>query len=147
LRTARRKSETHKHAPIHTHTTYRLFLSLSLVCVQRVHVFAALVCATLRAIRVLPAACVVCVAASWQPAAAAAALLLLRSPCFAFSQLHSCTFRVNPHLDLEPDYIVRKPIVHRIQRCNLHREIFSTFHTSRKSISTMISTPFLHTNQ
>jgi len=31
-------------------------------------------------------------------------------------------------LDLEPDYIIRKPIVRRIQRHIRHREILSTFH-------------------
>jgi len=46
-----------------------------------------------------------------------------------FELLHSCTFRVNPQFDLEPDYIIRKPIFHRIKRCNLLREILSTFHT------------------
>jgi len=40
----------------------------------------------------------------------AAAVAVLR----VFELLHSCTFRVNPHFDLESDYIVRKPIVHRI---------------------------------
>jgi len=49
----------------------------------------------------------------------------------------SCTFRVNPHFDLEPDYIIRMPIIHRIQRCNLRREILSILHTR-------VSTPFLH---
>jgi len=47
----------------------------------------------------------------------------------AFELLHSCTFRVNPHFDLEADYITRKQIVHRIQRYILCREILSTFHT------------------
>ena len=45
----------------------------------------------------------------------------------------NCYIRVHfasaPHFDLEPDYIIRKPIRHRIQRCNLLREILSTFHT------------------
>jgi len=43
-----------------------------------------------------------------------------------FKLLHSCTFRVNPYFDLEPEYIIRKGIRHRIQRCNLRREILST---------------------
>ena len=38
-------------------------------------------------------------------------------------------FRVNPHFDLEPDYIIRKPLLHRILRYIPHREILSTFHT------------------
>jgi len=48
-----------------------------------------------------------------------------------FELLHSCTFRVTPNFDLESDNIIRKLIVHRIQRCNPRREILSmsTFHT------------------
>ena len=38
-----------------------------------------------------------------------------------------CTFRVNPHFDLEPDYITRKPIVHRIQRYILRRKYCQLF--------------------
>jgi len=53
----------------------------------------------------------------------AAAVAILR----VFELLHSCAFCINPHFDLEPDYIIRKPIVQRIQRCNLRREILSTF--------------------
>ena len=34
---------------------------------------------------------------------------------------------VNPHFELEPHYITRKPIVHRIQRYIPRREILSTF--------------------
>ena len=45
--------------------------------------------------------------------------------CYVF--VHKFLF--NAHFDLEPDYIVRKPIVHRIQRYILRREILSTFHT------------------
>jgi len=40
-----------------------------------------------------------------------AAMAILR----VFELLHSCTFRINRHLDLEPDYIIRKGIQHRIQ--------------------------------
>ena len=44
--------------------------------------------------------------------------------------LRFCTYiSCQPHFDLEPDYIKRKGIRHRIQRCNLRREILSTFHT------------------
>jgi len=46
-----------------------------------------------------------------------------------FELLQSCIFRINPHFDLEPDYIIKKPIFQRIRRCNLRREILSTFHT------------------
>jgi len=45
--------------------------------------------------------------------------------CYVFAH----EFLLNPHFYLEPDYIIRKGIRHRIQRCNLHREILSTFHT------------------
>ena len=34
----------------------------------------------------------------------AAAVAMFRT----FELLHLCTFRVNPHFDLEPDYIIRK---------------------------------------
>jgi len=52
-------------------------------------------------------------------------IAMLRLFCYFFSH----EFLFNPHFDLEPDYIIRKPIFHRIQRCNLRREILSTFHT------------------
>jgi len=42
--------------------------------------------------------------------------------------LHFCTFLLNPHFDLEPDHIVRKPIKRRFQRYIVRMEIFSTFH-------------------
>jgi len=42
--------------------------------------------------------------------------------------LHFCTFLLNPHLDLEPDYIVRKPMKRRFQRYIVRMETFSTFH-------------------
>ena len=38
-------------------------------------------------------------------------------------------FLFNPQFDHEPDYIIRKPRVHRIPRYILRREIVSTFHT------------------
>ena len=38
-------------------------------------------------------------------------------------------FASTPTLILNIDYIIRKPIVHRIQRYIPHREILSTFHT------------------
>ena len=73
------------------------------------------------------------------PCSSSAAVAILG----VFELLHSCTFRVNPHFDLEPDYIIRKPIVHRIQRCrpNLRREILSTFHTRHESIIDQYATP------
>jgi len=50
---------------------------------------------------------------------------MLRLLCYVF--VHKFLF--NPHFDLEPDYIVRKPIIHRIQRYIPRMEILSTFHT------------------
>jgi len=38
-------------------------------------------------------------------------------------------FLCNPQFDLELNYIIRKPLVHRIQRYIRRREILSTFHT------------------
>jgi len=38
-------------------------------------------------------------------------------------------FCFNPQFDLEPEYIIRKPLLPRIQRYMLRREILSTFHT------------------
>jgi len=42
--------------------------------------------------------------------------------------LHFCTFLLNPHFNLEPDYIVKKPIKWRFQWHVVRTEIFSTFH-------------------
>jgi len=50
------------------------------------------------------------------------AMLRLFCCIFAFE------FLFNPQFDLEPDYIVRKPLLYRIQRYILQREILSTFH-------------------
>ena len=45
-------------------------------------------------------------------------------------------FLFNPYFDLEPDYIVGKSILHRIQRHILRMEMLSTFHTrvDRRSV-------------
>jgi len=40
--------------------------------------------------------------------------------------LHFCTLFLNPHLDLEPDYITIKQMKHRFQRCIVRTEILST---------------------
>jgi len=55
--------------------------------------------------------------------------------------LHFCTFLLNPQFDLEPDYIVRKPIKRRFQRYIVRTEIFSTFHARVEyiSVKTVIS--------
>ena len=52
-------------------------------------------------------------------------IAMLHLFCYVFAH----EFLFNPQFDLEPDYIIRKGIRHRIQRCNLRREILSTFHT------------------
>jgi len=44
-----------------------------------------------------------------------------------FSYVFAHEFLFNPQFDLEPVYIIRKPILYRIQRYILRREIFSTF--------------------
>ena len=55
--------------------------------------------------------------------------------CFAiairalFCCVFALEFRFNLQFDLEPDYIIRKPRLCRIQRYILRREILSTFHT------------------
>jgi len=53
------------------------------------------------------------------------------SPCCRlFCYVFAHEFLFNPaQFDLEPDYIIRKGIWPRIQRCNLRREILSSFHT------------------
>ena len=76
------------------------------------------------------AVCVVCVidsaaAAKWPPTAAAVTVAMLRLFCYVFAY----EFLFNPHFNLEPDYIIRRPIVHRILRYIPRGEILSTFHT------------------
>ena len=44
-------------------------------------------------------------------------------------------FLFNLHFDLEPDYIIRKGMQHRIQRYTVRTEILSTFHTRVECIS------------
>jgi len=53
----------------------------------------------------------------------------------ALHLLHFCTLLINLHFDLEPDYIIRKPIKRRFQQCLIHTEIVSTFHTRVEYIS------------
>jgi len=59
------------------------------------------------------------------------AITMLCVLCYVF--VHKFLF--NAHFDLEPVYIIRKPIVHRIQWYILRREILSTFHTRVEYIS------------
>jgi len=42
--------------------------------------------------------------------------------------LHFCTFLLNPHFHLEPDYIASKPIKRHFQWYIVRAEIFSNFH-------------------
>jgi len=63
------------------------------------------------------------------------------SGCYSYSlhlriamlHLFCCVFALeflfNLQFDLEPDYIIRKPLLRKIQRYILHREILSTFYT------------------
>jgi len=68
------------------------------------------------------------------PQRRAALSLLLQWCCVCFvTFLHEFLF--NPHFDLEPDYIIRKGIRHRIQRYTMRTEILSTFHTLVECIS------------
>ena len=59
------------------------------------------------------------------PSPTAVAVTMLRLFCYVFAH----KFLFNPHFDLEPVYIIRKPFIHRIQRYILRREILSSFHT------------------
>jgi len=43
--------------------------------------------------------------------------------------LNFCTFLLNPHFDLGPNYIIRKPMKYRFQLYIVRTEILSTFHT------------------
>jgi len=52
-------------------------------------------------------------------------IVMLRLFCYVFAH----EFLFNSQFDVEPDYIVRKPILHRIQWYILRGEILSTFHT------------------
>jgi len=56
---------------------------------------------------------------------------------------HLCTFLLNPHFDLEPDYIIRKPMQHRFQLYILRREILSIFHTRVEYITRHINVGLL----
>jgi len=67
----------------------------------------------------------------WPPRSVALLLLSHCRCCICFVTF----FLFNPHFDLEPDYIIRKAIRHRIQRYTVHAEILSTFHTRVKCIS------------
>jgi len=72
-----------------------------------------------------------CMAAAQGSVIAPVAVEVLRLFCYIISH----EFLFNPHFDLEPDYIIRKGIRHRIQRYTVHTEILSTFHTQVECIS------------
>jgi len=58
-----------------------------------------------------------------------------------------CTFLLNPHFDLEPGYIIIKPMKHRFQRYIVHGETLSTFHTqSNTFLSKQYVIPTIETN-
>jgi len=61
-----------------------------------------------------------------------------------FCCVFALEFLFNPQFDLEPDYVIRKPPLCRIQRYILHREILSTFHTriDNRSIRHFCKLPF-----
>jgi len=77
---------------------------------------------------------------------AAAATVQRNGHCVLYL-LHFCTFLINPHFDLEPDYIVRKPIKRRFQRYLVRTEIVSTFHTGVEYISRQTIRHSAHSNQ
>jgi len=52
-------------------------------------------------------------------------ITMLRLFCCVFA----LEFLFNPQFNLQPDYIIRKPLLHRIQQYIVRREILSTFHT------------------
>jgi len=58
-----------------------------------------------------------------------------------------CTFLLNPHCDLEPDFIIRKQMKHRFQRYIVHMEMFSIFHTRFKYISRQTIRHSAHSNE
>jgi len=65
---------------------------------------------------------------------AAVAMDVLRLFCYIFAH----EFLFNPHFDLEPDYVIRKGIRHRIQQYTVRMETLPIFHT-RLSISRPMS--------
>jgi len=85
----------------------------------------------------------------WPPRSAAlhaaVAMDVLRLFCYIFAH----EFLFNPHFDLESDYVTRKPILHRIQRCILRTEILSTFRTrvDRRSVPWSVRHVAIHINK
>jgi len=61
--------------------------------------------------------------------------------------LHFCTFLLKPHFDLEPDYVVRKPIKRCFQQCLVRTEILSTFQTRVEYLSWRTISHSAHSNE
>jgi len=61
--------------------------------------------------------------------------------------LHFSTFLLNPHFDLEPDYIARKPMKHRFQQYIVRTEKFSTFYARLEYISRRTILDSTHSNE
>jgi len=78
--------------------------------------------------RMHPYAGVCCTAAKWllgHSYSLHGRIAMLRMFCCVFA----LEFLFNPQFDLEPDYIIRKPLFSQFQRYIVRREILSTFHT------------------
>jgi len=58
-------------------------------------------------------------------------------PCWALRDITATFLHISsqPHFDLKPDYIIRKPTKRRFQRYIARTEIFSTFHARVEYIS------------
>ena len=69
------------------------------------------------------------------------------NPFCVIQLLHFCTFLLKPHLDLEPDFIIRKPIKRRFQQYLVRTEILSTFHTRVECTSRRTIRYSAHSNE
>jgi len=65
----------------------------------------------------------------WPPRSTPLSLLSQWMCCILFCYIFAYEFLFNPHFDLEPSYIIRKGIRHRIQRHTMHTEILPIFDT------------------
>jgi len=61
--------------------------------------------------------------------------------------LHFCIFLLNPQIDLEPVYIVKKPIKYGFQQHIVCTEIYSTFHARVEYISRQTIHDSAHSNE
>jgi len=78
-------------------------------------------------------------AAAQRTVVAAVAMDVLRLFCYIFAP----EFLFNPHFDLEPDYIIRKRIRHRIQQYTVRTEILPIFHRRVDYRSVMSVYPYV----